>query len=203
MRTNGTTRPRLTPAVSREEHEERRLVHKLVSGSRVPPDEVEDVVQEVMIAAARSAGRFLVPEGSTREGARAAWLRGIVARCVRFHRRVRGRRSRLDLRPDVPSGDWHGIAASPCAETLALARTSVVILNDGLALLREAAPAEHAVVLAYELEELPMDEVATLFGIRLNTAWNRLRRGRAVLRAHFQRAASQLVLLPVARGRSP
>lgn len=103
----------------------------------------------------------------------------------------------------MPSGDWHGIAVSPGAEALALARTPVVILNDGLALLRETAPDDHAVVLAYELDELPMNEVAAFLGIRLNTAWNRLRRGRAVLRAHFQRAASQLVLLPVARGRSP
>lgn len=203
MRTDGSTGPRLTPAVSREEHDERRFVHKLVSGSRVLADDVEDVVQEVMIAAERSAGRFLVPEGSTREGARAAWLRGIVARCVSHHWRGRGRRSRLDLRPDVPSGDWHGIAVSPGEEALALARTPVVILNDGLALLRQAAPDDHAVVLAYELDELPMNEVAALLGIRMNTAWSRLRRGRAALRAHFQRAASQLVLLPVARGRSP
>jgi DNA-directed RNA polymerase specialized sigma24 family protein len=182
-------------AVSKQDRAERRLVERFVLAAHVASSDVEDVIQEVMIAAARAEHRFSVPEGSHADEARSAWLRGIAARCVAHHFRKLARRGPIDLRPDMPSGDWHGRGVVPSAEELALARTDHVLLHDGLALLRETAPHAHAVVVAHELDELPMDRVAATFGLRVNTAWNRLRIGRTALREHLH----QTVTEPVAR----
>lgn len=61
----------------------------------------------------------------------------------------------------------------------------------GLSLLFELLSALEAscraVVVAYELEEMEMVDVAATLGIPVNTAWNRLRRGRADLRAAWRR----------------
>jgi DNA-directed RNA polymerase specialized sigma24 family protein len=180
--------PRRGPAITEDERAERCLVRALVAGARVPRQDAEDVVQEVMLGAARSAHRFFVPEGATREEARSAWLGGIVMRCVAYHRRARARDGELDWQAEVPSGDWHGEGFAPSAEGLALARTKEVVLREGLALLGEAAPAVHAVVVAHHLGEMPVERVAALFGIPTNTAWDRLRRGREGLRGFCRRA---------------
>jgi RNA polymerase sigma-70 factor (ECF subfamily) len=189
MPTKGVVSSRRVPVVSREEEEEREAVCWLVTALHVPPSDVEDIVQEVLIAAHRSAHRVVVLEGSTPAAARMAWLRGITLRKVANYRRKRAIHSALELRADVPSGDWHGRATSPSAEDLAGAQATIAMLHECLARLQAEAPAMHAVIVAYELEEMSMADVAALLGISINTAWNRLRLGRQALRAQLAAAA--------------
>lgn len=191
MRTEGEVPPRCSPAVSREQRRERRSIERLVSNLNVPRRDVDDVVQEVMIAAVRAERRFSVPEGADREEARSAWLGGITFRCVANYWRKRARHADLHFQPDVPSGNWHGPASSPSAEALALSRTALVVLLEALSLLQRTAPATHAVVVAHDLDEVPIPEVAAQLGINIHTAWNRLRLGREALRAHFRRSAME------------
>jgi RNA polymerase sigma-70 factor (ECF subfamily) len=54
-------------------------------------------------------------------------------------------------------------------------------------LLDHLEPRRRAVVVAYELEGVPMAEVAAAEKIPVNTAWNRLRLGRQDLRAAVER----------------
>lgn len=183
------------PALSRravlaEERATRRYVREVVARTRVAERDLDDVVQEVMFAAARSAHRFRVPEGCTPEEARRAWLRGIVERRVAYHRRQQARLRNIDLRAEPPGGDWHGPGAAPDAESVALARAGVAALEEGLAALLETAPALHAVVVAHTLEERAMERVAAEVGVRVNTAWNRLRLGKKALRALLRREGS-------------
>jgi DNA-directed RNA polymerase specialized sigma24 family protein len=191
MRTNGDMPSHRAPVVSRAQQDERRLIRNVVSAQHVAHSDVEDIVQEVMIAAAGSAHTFSVPQGWTLPRARSAWLRAIALRSVARYWRRRMRDDRLDFRADVPSGNWHGPGFAPSAEALALARTAIVRLHDGLSLLRESAPAVHAVVAAHDLDELPIGRVAALLGITESTAWNRLHLGRQALRAHCLRLAAQ------------
>lgn len=170
-----------------EERATRRYVREVVARMRVAERDLDDVVQEVMFAAARAAHRFRVPEGCTAEEARRAWLRGIAERRVAYHRRQQARLRKLELRAEPPGGDWHGPGAAPDAESVALARAGVVALEEGLAALLETAPALHAVVVAHALEERPMERVAADAGVRVNTAWNRLRLGKKALRALLRR----------------
>ncbi|MEZ4297004.1 MAG: hypothetical protein R3B70_18710 [Polyangiaceae bacterium] len=183
-------------------------MRRIAEALRVPSRDLDDVVQESLIAATTAIHRFTVPDGKPEEQARRSWLRGIVLRQVANYWRVRGRQPTLRGELEHPSSSPRSTARrralsgpratdesllAPCAEALALARTPVVLLYDSLGELERQAPAVHAVVVAYWLEETPMSEVALNLGISVNTAWNRLRLGRAVLRAHYHRRSKRIV----------
>lgn len=170
---------------------ERAFVRKLVAAARVRACDIEDVAHDVLVAAVTSTDRFLVPEGSSPTQARQAWLRAITARCVANYLRKRVRRQAQDLVAEVPSGNWLGAGSAPSAEDLTLSGTAQSHLREGLSRLQDKSPSAWAVVVAYELDDLPMERVAALLGICKNTAWNQLRLGRAALRGHIQRVEAQ------------
>lgn len=69
-----------------------------------------------------------------------------------------------------------------------LGRERVDLLS---ALLGTMEPERRALVMAFELDKLPMTDAAALFGISLNTAWNRLRLGREDLRAAWRKIGTK------------
>jgi DNA-directed RNA polymerase specialized sigma24 family protein len=97
-----------------------------------------------------------------------------------YHRAAQHRPERvcaevdLDLQP----------APGPDSEEAYHARETARILGD---LVRALPEERRVVVVAYQMEGAAMSDVARALNIPLNTAWNRLRLGRADLRAGWRR----------------
>lgn len=143
----------------------RRLVHRLLGWPR--PQDVDDVVQEVLLAAWRHRASF------RGDAAVSTWLFRIAVRKAQNHARWSAVRRR-----------WSGGSADdalpapplPCAAERA---------DDALAVraaLRSLRHADREVLVLRYLENRAVDEVASLLGIARAAADARLSRARARLR---------------------
>jgi RNA polymerase sigma-70 factor (ECF subfamily) len=127
-------------------------------------DEVQDVVQDVFLAALQSLPRF---RGEARP---ATWLYRIAVNECRRHRRRRILRLRLwQRREPRDAATSHPVADT---ETHAQVRRAVAAL---------APPYREVVVLRY-LEGLPIEEIAAIVGHSPNAVEVRLHRAREALR---------------------
>jgi RNA polymerase sigma-70 factor (ECF subfamily) len=133
---------------------------------------LDDVVQEIFVVVHRG-----LPEFEGRSTLR-TWISGIVLNVVRRHRRTVRRKSPHELADDAPDDPEtlpaHGRdpyeAAAHAEETRLLQR-----------LLSELDDDKREVLVLAELEELPVPEIAEALGIKLNTAYSRLRLARQEL----------------------
>jgi RNA polymerase sigma-70 factor (ECF subfamily) len=152
----------------------------LVRRLGVPADDVEDVAQDVFVAVHRQLPKF------EHRSALKTWLCGIALRTVANHRRRLARRRETLL-------DEHGVeqhALSAPLQELALERAD------------DAARLQHAldqlsdklreVFVLYEIEELPMSDVARAIGCPRFTAYTRLRAARAALKTRLERGAGKV-----------
>jgi RNA polymerase sigma-70 factor (ECF subfamily) len=149
------------------------VVHRFLSAFGVPPDEREDACQEVFVAVYRSLGRF---RGEARLS---TWIYRIAARHASRasrRRRVRKLLSTFLVRepPPPPAPD-------------AGDRTERLRLLDQM--LAKLSPKKRTVLVLFEIEGLPIDEVARVAGCPENTAWSRLHYARAELSAMAKRRA--------------
>jgi RNA polymerase sigma-70 factor (ECF subfamily) len=137
--------------------------------------DLEDVAQDVFIAIHQKLPGF---EGrSTLK----TWVCGICLRRASDYRRRAHRRREL-LVPDFVER-----AAGEQPEGAALRREHARLLQQALAVLPEP---QMQVFVLYELEELPMAEVAQAVGCPRFTAYTRLRAARRLLREWLQRRES-------------
>jgi len=141
-----------------------RVVHRLLGW----PDDVEDVVQDVIVAALAAADRF------RGDADVATWLTAIAIRKCRTHQRRRRLRQRvlgwLRLGGSRVGGQ-SGRASEQDERAAAMRR----------AMQRLPARDREVLVLRY-LEDLPVATMATLLGIRGNAVEVRLTRARQRLR---------------------
>jgi RNA polymerase sigma-70 factor, ECF subfamily len=142
----------------------------------VVPQDLEDVLQEILHGAARAHERF-VPEG----GSLRAWLIGIATRQVshyldRAHRRREQiwAAEQLDPIPDE----------APSSEAQMMALDDRKLLNE---LLAEVPLERRSVLVAHDILEMSMDEVAEAFSLNLHTAWWRHGEGLRDLKAAVER----------------
>jgi RNA polymerase sigma-70 factor (ECF subfamily) len=138
-----------------------------------PPSDLEDLTHEVFVQVYRHLGEF-DPDKPVRP-----WLFGFAFRIASQHRRRAHRRREIPGEPDV--------AADPAAlpdERAAREedRRLVLAALQGIELDRRA------VFVLYEIDGLPMGEIAGSLGIPVNTAYSRLR----VARAEFVAAVKRL-----------
>ena len=139
----------------------------------VPEASVEDAAQNVLCVLARRLGE--VPPSSER-----SFLIGTAIRVASDARR--GARRRREDPADDPAA--HVAHPGPSPEQSARESDARRVLGDIL----DAMPDElRAVFVLFELEELPLAEVATLLELPGGTAASRLRRARE----HFQAAAER------------
>jgi RNA polymerase sigma-70 factor (ECF subfamily) len=139
----------------------------------VAESDTEDVAQEVFLAV---HGQLVTFQG--RSSLR-SWLAGICRNKAMDYRRKNSRRQQLIAAHGWPSEET---ACGPLDDLVRreTARLLQVSLNR--------LPASQRQVLAlYELQELPMREVAAFLGCPLDTAYTRHRVGRENLRALLQR----------------
>jgi RNA polymerase sigma-70 factor (ECF subfamily) len=147
------------------------IVYRFLSAFGVPPEEREDACQEVFVAVYRSLSRF---RGEARLS---TWIYRIAARHAgraARRRRVRGMLSTLLVRepPPPPTPD-----PSERSERLQ-------ILDE---MINKLSPKKRLVLVLFEIEGVPIEEVAKVAGCPENTAWSRLHYARAELTAMAKR----------------
>lgn len=137
----------------------------------VRPGDIEDTCQEVFLVVHAKLGDF-------REGSLRAWLFAIAARVASDYRR------RAFVRREVTEEDVPEVPV-PEAQTAAIERAQAVALLDSI--LESLDDDKRAVFMLFELEQLPMQEVAAAVGCPLQTAYTRLHSAREHVSAAIQR----------------
>lgn len=138
----------------------------------VPPRDLEDVAHDVLVVLWRrrrdyDASRPLRP-----------WIFGIALRVAQVYRR---RTRTLDIPLDT-NADPPDLAQGP-EERLADSQGRRLVID----LLQRLDPDRRAVLILHDLDGEPMPRVAEALGLRLNTAYSRLRLARADLAAEVRR----------------
>jgi len=134
--------------------------------------DLEDVAQELFV---QVYGRFddYDPARPIRP-----WLFAFAVRCASDWRRLaRHRVERLGEQPEVRSGAPDAVTSIAQAEDVELVHRALEQIDLD----------RRAVLILYELDEIPMKEIASALGIRLFTAYLRLRVGREELTAAVRR----------------
>jgi len=134
--------------------------------------DVEDAAQETFIVAHRKLASF---DGASPRG----WLFNICLRVAADHRK------RAHVRREEPT-DATPDASVPADQTDDLARRRDRELLQSI--LDELDEPRRAVVVLYELEELPMPEVASILDCPLQTAYSRLHAARKQMQDALRRA---------------
>jgi RNA polymerase sigma-70 factor (ECF subfamily) len=140
-------------------------VYRFLSALGVPPGEREDACQDVFIAVYRSLARF---RGEARLS---TWIYRIAARGA--GRAVQRRR----LQTLVSTMLMREPPAPPAADPSE--RTARLQLLDEL--IKRLSPKKRLVLVLFEIEELPVEEIAKIAGCPENTVWSRLHHARAEL----------------------
>lgn len=138
----------------------------------VAEGDTDDVCQEVFVAVHRRLPEF---EGRSSPH---TWLFGICVRVASDHRkRVNARREVTSALPPDRAVDAHQEDDLALREARAVLDRLLDTLDDD----------QRAVFVLYELEELPMSEVATAVGCPLQTAYSRLHAARRGIDAALHR----------------
>jgi RNA polymerase sigma-70 factor (ECF subfamily) len=143
------------------------IVHRFLATFGVPPEEREDACQEVFVAVYRSLTHF---RGDARLS---TWIYRIAARYASRaarRRRVRTLLSNMLLREPLP----------PPAPDASEKSERLRMLDE---LVAKLSPKKKLVLILFEIEGLPIEEVAQIAGCPENTAWSRLHYARAELMA--------------------
>jgi len=136
----------------------------------VSPSEVDDLAQEVFLALRQSWQEY-DPTRPLRP-----YLFGISFRIASTHQRRRRREVVLAVvEPDELS--------APPDQALQAKQTRAVVL----AALEKVPLPRRAVLVMYDLDDVPMDQIAAALGIPLFTAYSRLRKARRELEAVLRR----------------
>jgi RNA polymerase sigma-70 factor (ECF subfamily) len=143
------------------------VVYRFLSAFRVPSEEREDACQEVFVSVYRSLRQF------RGEALLSTWIYRIAARHVGRNarrRRVRGLLSTLLMREPPP----------PPIPDQSVRSERLQILDE---LVSKLSPKKRLVLVLFEIEGVPIEEVAKIAGCPKNTAWSRLHYARAELMA--------------------
>jgi len=151
-------------------HQHRRLITGVARRVAGPEVDLEDVVQDTMIAVASGLGRF---RGECKVS---TWIAGIAVRIAQTHgRRARRRGARQASWEQWP--DPGGIAAED-PEGVVLRREFRAQLEQGIA---QLAPPQRAVVVLRHVEGLSLAEVAQALRVPVGTVKSRLHHARRAL----------------------
>ncbi len=160
------------------------FIHRATRRLGVHDDAIEDVVQEVFLVVHRRLAEF------RHASSLRTWIYGILVRVVRFHQRTRVR------------AGLHGIldaSAPPSVENVAdsSARRPDAAVETADAwrflqtLLDRLGEQQREVFVLAELEQWSVPEIAEALGLKVNTAYSRLRLARASFEAAIARSGEQ------------
>lgn len=155
------------------------FVWRVVQRLGVPRADAEDVTQEVFVVVHKKLATFA--QRSTVE----TWLYGIAYRAAsEYRRRAHVRRELPTEAPDRGSAE----AQQPELLDRRRARETLDAILDTL------DDDKRAVFVFYEIEELPMNEVADILGCPLQTAYSRLHAAREHVALAAQRLGAKEVV---------
>jgi RNA polymerase sigma-70 factor (ECF subfamily) len=168
--------PGAIPSFDRVFSEHAPLVWRALRRLGVAAADIEDVCQEVFTTVHRRLPTF---EGRS---PLSTWIYGICVRSAWTYRRGRRRRreSVMEIMPE---------ATMDAPQDVALERRRALAFADRV--LDAIDDDKRAVFVLYEIEELPMKEVADAVGCPLHTAYARLYAARREFEAAVRRAAAQ------------
>ena len=139
---------------------------------------VEDVVQDVFVAALRKLGSF------RGDASFATWLTAIALNQCRSYQRSRRLWKGLPARLRKPAPD-----PEPSADHGAMRRQAIERVQ---ATVRNLSAGDREVIVLRYLEELPVSEIAALLGVAKNTVEVRLTRARSRLRERLADLTDQV-----------
>jgi RNA polymerase sigma-70 factor (ECF subfamily) len=171
---SGLRLPAAPPPFERVFEEHAPFAWRALRRLGVPEPDVDDVCQEVFVIVHRRLGDF---EGRS---ALRTWIYGICVRCAAGFRRS-ARRRREDVVDALPEGTM------PPPQLEEIGRRRALALLD--AALDKLDDDKRAVFVLFEIEEVPMTEVAQAVGCPLQTAYARLYAARKQIEASLRRAA--------------
>ncbi len=172
--------PTLQDIVSHHSAYIRRVLFQL----GVCAKDVDDVAQAVLLGAHRGLPQFDPSLSAEPHRAVRSWLFELCKRQAASHRRTVCRRSEVSAETEALD-ERESDGAHPEERWLRGEDERFVS-----ALLSRIPNDRRAVVVAYDLDEVPMKEVALALAIPVNTAWNRRRLGLLDLRAELHRWAA-------------
>ena len=150
------------------------FVLRMLKRLGVRPGDVEDVAQEVFVAVHRNLPTF---EG--RSSLR-TWVYGICARTASNYRRS------ARIRHELATGEVPEEIVNASQEAAIDDKRARLMLDQLLDTLDDE---KRLVFVLFDVEEVPMDEVAVIAGVPLQTAYSRLYAARNQLQAHAARFA--------------
>jgi RNA polymerase sigma-70 factor (ECF subfamily) len=163
------------PTLSEIFLEHARYVGRVLAYLGVPDADVEDACQDVFIVVHRRLGDFR-PGSSLR-----AWLYAICLRVASDRRqRAHVRREKVTAAPPEGTAGPTQHDALELEQARSILRRSLDDLDDD----------KRAVFVLYEIEELPMSEVAEAMGCPVQTAYSRLHAARDLVIAAVRRLES-------------
>jgi RNA polymerase sigma-70 factor (ECF subfamily) len=152
-----------------------RFIVRLIASFGVPASDIDDVTQEVLSAVARTTARYEPSRGKLRTWLyKVAWYQSRTFLGRAYHRRE-------ELH--APHSDEIGWAlgsmqseANPERQTIASDTRRLV-----LELVEQIETNRRTVLIAYEIMEMTMAEIARTLGIPESTGWDQLQRARREL----------------------
>ncbi len=136
--------------------------------------DLEDVAHDVFVQVYKNLVRY------DRSRPLKPWLFAFAFRLASDYRRLARHRTDLGL----PEDGAASTALEPSAEDRAVEREAAGLVGAAL----DAMPIEQrAVFVMYEVDEIPMKEIAESLGIPANTAYSRLRLAREIFAAHAEK----------------
>ncbi len=171
--------PRRSQAISRQAlgellEQHRPLICRLARHTVGRDGEVEDVVQDVLVAIVTGIHRFRGDAKLT------TWIAGIAVRTAMRHAQ-RSRRRGAALTPLGASVEEHS-TASPRADDPAEVVESNEFLDRLQAAIRTLPPRQRAAIVLRHIEGMPLQEIAEALGVPIGTVKSRLHHARRALR---------------------
>lgn len=142
----------------------------------VPEADLDDTLQEVFLVVYQRLNDY------EEKGRARAWLYSICTRIAHAQRR------KLSRRRETPALAFFEDATGPTPLEHVEDREALVL---GHRLLSQLPPQQREVFLLYEVEDLPMSEIAQALDCPLQTAYSRLHKARARILAEVERIAAQ------------
>jgi RNA polymerase sigma-70 factor, ECF subfamily len=136
--------------------------------------DLDDLLQEVFLVVYQRLSDY------EEKGRARSWLYSICTRVAHAHRRKLGRR-----RESVPVREE---AVAPTQLESVEDREALAL---GHTLLQQLTPQQREVFVLYEVEDMPMSEIARALDCPLQTAYSRLNRARARILAEVQRVTAK------------
>lgn len=156
-----------------------RYIFRLLRRLGVADADLDDVFQEVFVIVHRKLPE-LDPSVQLR-----AWVYGICIRCASDHRKRAHTRREVTTDETIERVDDDQTTPPEALDTMKARE-----ILDGI--LRGLPDQKRDVFVLYEIEELPMQEVADALGCPLHTAYSRLYAARKLVEDGIRRARAQL-----------